>query len=366
MRFAVPREVLLKPLQQVIGVVEKRQTMPILANILIQVKAGEVLLTTSDMEVEMQGRMAAPNSEDGEITVPGRKFFDIVRALPDGTQIDMKLAKEKVTLSAGRSRYTLATLSAADFPPVDTGEIQHRSTVAGAALKELIDRTGFAMAVQDVRYYLNGLLLELRGSNLRAVATDGHRLALCDSSVDPGTTAERQVIVPRKGVLELAKLIGGGEEAVELEFSRNHLRARVGNAVMTTKLIDGRFPDYDAVIPIGADKTSLLSKEELKSALQRAAILSNEKYRGVRVEMNPGVLKLVATNAEQDEAVEEIAAECTVSNLGIGFNVNYLLDAVNALEGSEVLLCLRDSGSSGLVRGKDNARIRHVVMPLRL
>ncbi len=366
MRFAVPREVLLKPLQQVIGVVEKRQTMPVLANILIQVKGAEVLLTTTDLEVEMQGRMAAEGAEEGEITVPGRKLFDIIRALPDGTNIDMKLSKDKVSVSAGRSRYTLATLPATEFPPVDTGEVQYRTSVAGAALKELIDRTGFAMAVQDVRYYLNGLLLELRGNNLRAVATDGHRLALCDSSVEPGTSVDRQVIVPRKGILELAKLIGGGEDQVELEFSRNHLRARVGNAVMTTKLIDGRFPDYDAVIPIGADKTALMSKDELKSALQRAAILSNEKYRGVRIELNPGVVRIVATNAEQDEAVEEIAAETVVSNLGIGFNVNYLMDAVNALEGSEVLLCLRDSGSSGLVRGKDNSRVRHVVMPLRL
>ena len=366
MRFAIPREVLLKPLQQVVSVTEKRQTMPVLANVYIQVLAGELILTATDTELEMQGRIPAPGSEDGEITVSARKFFDILRALPDGTNIDFKLSGEKVTLSAGRSRYTLATLPASDFPPLDMKEVQFRTTVACGKLKELIDRTGFAMALQDVRYYLNGLLLELRGENLRAVATDGHRLALCDSELDPGARADRQVIVPRKGVLELGKLLSGGEESIELEFSRNHLRARIGNSVLTTKLIDGRFPDYDAVIPVGADKTALMSKDELKSALQRAAILSNEKYRGVRVEMHPGVLRVIASNAEQDEAVEEVAAECTVSNLGIGFNVHYLMDAVNALEGSEVLLCLRDSGSSGLVRAKDNERSRHVVMPLRL
>jgi DNA polymerase III subunit beta len=366
MRFTVPREVLLKPLQQVVGVVEKRQTMPILANILFQVRGSEITLTASDTELEIQGRLSGTNAEDGEITVPGRKFFDIIRALQDGTNIDFKLAKEKVTVSAGRSRFTLATLPATDFPSTEATEVQSRFSTAGAVLKELIDRTGFAMAQQDVRYYLNGLLLELRGSSLRAVATDGHRLALCDSSIDMGSSADRQVIIPRKGVLELAKLIGGGEEQVELEFSRNHLRARVGGATMTTKLIDGRFPDYDAVIPIGADKTALMSKEEFKTALQRASILSNEKYKGVRIEMNPGLVRIIAQNAEQDEAFEEIAAETTVQNLGIGFNVTYLLEAVNALEGSEVLLCLRDSGSSGLVRGKEHARIRHVVMPLRL
>jgi DNA polymerase III subunit beta len=366
MRFTVPREVLLKPLQQVVGVVEKRQTMPILANIMFQSRGSEVVLTASDTELEIQGRLQVTSAEEGEVTVPGRKFFDIIRALPDGTNIDFKLAKEKVTVSAGRSRFTLATLPASDFPHTESSEVQSRFSVAGAALKELIDRTGFAMAQQDVRYYLNGLLLEARGSSLRAVATDGHRLALCDSSVEAGTSADRQVIIPRKGVLELAKLIGGGEEQVELEFSRNHLRARVGGATMTTKLIDGRFPDYDAVIPIGADKTALMSKEEFKQALGRAAILSNEKYKGVRIEFNPGLVRIIAQNAEQDEAFEEIAAETNVQNLGIGFNVTYLLEAVNALEGSEVLLCLRDSGSSGLVRGKDNARIRHVVMPLRL
>lgn len=366
MRFAIPREVLLKPLQQVVSVTEKRQTMPVLANVYIQVTGGELVLTATDTELEMQGRIAAPGSEDGEITVSARKFFDILRALPDGTNIDFKLSGEKVTLSAGRSRYTLATLPASDFPPLDMKEVQFRTTVACSKLKELIDRTGFAMALQDVRYYLNGLLLELRGENLRAVATDGHRLALCDSELDPGAKTDRQVIVPRKGVLELGKLLASGEESVDLEFSRNHLRARIGNSVLTTKLIDGRFPDYDAVIPVGADKTALMSKDELKSALQRAAILSNEKYRGVRVEMHPGVLRVIASNAEQDEAVEEVAAECSVNNLGIGFNVHYLMDAVNALEGSEVLLCLRDSGSSGLVRAKDNERSRHVVMPLRL
>jgi DNA polymerase III subunit beta len=366
MRFSVAREVLLKPLQQVVGVVEKRQTMPVLANVLLRVQGGSAALTATDLEVELQGKMEVSLAEDGEITIPGRKLYDILRALPDGTQIDFSLNKDKATMKCGRSRYSLATLPASEFPPVDMGEVQFRSQIAGSVAKELIDRTGFAMALQDVRYYLNGLLLEIRGANVRAVATDGHRLALCDSSTDPGLSAERQVIVPRKGVLELARLIGGGEEIVELEFSRNHVRAHVGDAVITSKLIDGRFPDYEAVVPIGADKTALMSKDELKAALQRAAILSNEKYRGVRIELNPGMVRIMANNPEQDEAVEEIAAETQVQNLSVGFNVNYLLDAVNAIEGGEVLLCLRDSGSSGLIRGKDSNRIRNVVMPLRL
>jgi DNA polymerase III subunit beta len=366
MRFSVPREVFLKPLQQVVGVLEKRQTMPVLANVYLRVQGDVALLTASDLEVELQGKMQVAKAEDGEITVPGRKLFDILKALPDGTQIDLALVKDKVTLKAGRSRYSLATLPATEFPAGDMGEVQFRTQMAGSVAKELIDRTGFAMAVQDVRYYLNGLLIEVRDGNVRAVATDGHRLALCDSSNEPGNSVERQAIVPRKGIVELGRLIGNGENPVDLEFTRNHVRARVGDAIMTSKLIDGRFPDYEAVVPIGADKTALMSKEEFKAALQRAAILSNEKYRGVRIELNPGVVRVMANNPEQDEAVEEIAAETVVQNLSVGFNVNYLMEAVNAIEGSEIVLCLRDSGSSGLVRGKDSNRIRNVVMPLRL
>ena len=366
MRFSVVREALVKPLQQVVGVLEKRGTMPVLANVLIQVRNGSVALTATDLEVELQGSLRSPVFEDGEITVPGRKFFDIVRALPDGVQIDFKTIGEKVTLLAGRSKYSLATLPATEFPPVDMGDVQFSRKISAEGLKELLDRTAFAMALQDVRYYLNGLLLELRGDNLRAVATDGHRLALCDSSEFAGATADRQVIVPRKAVLELSRLLAGSEQEVELEFSRNHLRIHVGDATLTSKLIDGRFPDYDAVIPIGADRTALLNKAEFKAALLRAAILSNEKYRGVRVELSPGLLRLVASNPEQDEAVEELGALTEVNNLSLGFNVNYLSDAVNALDGEVVLLCLRDSGSSGLLHGKDSTRVRHVVMPLRL
>jgi DNA polymerase III subunit beta len=365
MRFSVPREVLLKPLSLVSGVLEKRGTMPVLANTLIQVRAEGVTLAATDLEVEMQGKIGLAGAEEGEITVAGRKFYDIVRALPDGSLVDVRLVKDKVTVGAGRSKFTLATLPASEFPPIEFSEAQVRTSISGSVLKELIDRTGFAMAVQDVRYYLNGLLLEFRSNGVRAVATDGHRLALCDSTVDVGTV-ERQVIVPRKGILELARLIGSGEDPVELEISRNHLRAKVGDTVLTSKLIDGRFPDYDAVIPVGAEKTALMSKDELKSALQRVAILSNEKYRGVRVELSPGQMKVISSNAEHDEASEEVAADTQVQNLGIGFNVNYLMEAVNAIEGSEVLLCLRDSASSGLVRGKDTDRVRHVVMPLRL
>jgi DNA polymerase-3 subunit beta len=366
MRFSVQREVLLKPLSQVVGVVERRQTLPVLANLLVAVSADGVSFTGTDLEVEMVARMAAEQLDPGEITIPARKLFDICRALPDGIKIDFKQNGERVTMSAGRSRYTLSTLPAAEFPQVDNIDLLERVTLPEATLKELIDRTAFAMAHQDVRYYLNGTLLDLREQALRCVATDGHRLALCETGIELNAKARRQIIIPRKGVLELQRLLDAGEGTVEIEFGRNHLRVRRSDFVFTTKLIDGRFPDYEAVIPIGADKVLTVGREELRAALQRASILSNEKYRGVKMELAPGRLHIVAHNPEQEEAVEELEVATHVDGLAVGFNVNYLLDALGALRGNEVMLCLRDGNSSCLIRDADNERSRHVIMPLRL
>lgn len=366
MRFSVQREVLLKPLSQVVGVVERRQTLPVLANLLVAVSAEGVSFTGTDLEVEMVARMVADGLDPGEITIPARKLFDICRALPDGIKIDFKQTGERVTVSAGRSRFTLSTLPASEFPQVDNIDLLERVTLPEATLKELIDRTAFAMAHQDVRYYLNGTLLDLREQALRCVATDGHRLALCETGIELNAKARRQIIIPRKGVLELQRLLDAGEGTVEIEFGRNHLRVRRSDFVFTTKLIDGRFPDYEAVIPIGADKVLTVGREDLRSALQRASILSNEKYRGVKMELAPGRLHIVAHNPEQEEAVEELEVSTHVDGLAVGFNVNYLLDALSALRGNEVMLCLRDGNSSCLIRDADNERSRHVIMPLRL
>ncbi len=366
MRFSLPREALLKPLQQVVGVVERRQTLPVLANLLAVVDAGRVSLTGTDLEVEMVATVAADDWEAGEITIPARKMFDICRALPDGVRIDVKLSGERVTVNAGRSRFTLATLPASEFPVIDNIELVERVSLPEATLKELMDRTAFAMAHQDVRYYLNGMLLDLRDNALRCVATDGHRLALAETSVDARVSARRQIIIPRKGVLELQGLFEAGDGTVELEFGRNHLRVRRGEVQFTSKLIDGRFPDYEAVIPIGADKEVRIGRDELRAALQRAAILSNEKYRGVKLEVGANRLRIVAHNPEQEEAIEELEAGTNVDDLGVGFNVNYLLDALGALPGSDVVMCLRDSHSSCLIRNADSERSRHVIMPLRL
>ena len=366
MRFSIQREALLKRLQHVVGVVERRQTLPVLANLLVVVDAGGVALTGTDLEVEMVARTTADDLDAGEVTVPARKLFDICRALPDGCRIKFEQNGDRVTVSAGRSRFTLATLPATEFPTIDSIELVERVALPEATLKELMDRTSFAMAHQDVRYYLNGMLLDLREQALRCVATDGHRLALAEAKLEAKVGSPRQVIVPRKGINELQGLFETGDGVVELEFARNHLRVRRGDVTFTSKLIDGRFPDYEAVIPIGADKEVRLQRDEMRAALQRAAILSNEKYRGVKIEVAPNRVRVVAHNPEQEEAVEEVEARTGVSDLSVGFNVNYLLDALGAIGSEEVLLCLRDGQSSCLVRKPDSDDTRHVIMPLRL
>ena len=366
MRFSLQREVLLKPLAQVVNVVERRHTLPVLANLLVRVSGGQLALTGTDLEVEMVARTAVEEAQDGEITIPARKLFDIVRALPDGSRVTISQSGDKVTVQAGRSRFSLATLPANDFPSLDEVDATEQVSVPEAALKELLERTAFAMAQQDVRYYLNGLLFDLRDDTLRCVATDGHRLALCETSLGQGHGGKRQIIVPRKGVQELQRLLEGGDRQIQLELGKGHIRVKRDDVTFTSKLIDGKFPDYEAVIPIGADREVKIDREALRAALQRASILSNEKYRGVRVEVSPNLLKISAHNPEQEEAQEEVEAETHVDTLAIGFNVTYLLEALGALRDEFVVMQLRDANSSALVRGAGSHHARHVVMPLRL
>jgi DNA polymerase III subunit beta len=366
MRFSLQREVLLKPLQQVANVVERRQTLPVLANLLVVVEDGRVSLTGTDLEVEMVARASVEDAQPGEVTIPARKLFDIIRALPDGSRVSVAQNGDRVTVSAGRSRFTLATLPANEFPSVDDVETVERVRIPESTLKELIERTAFAMAQQDVRFYLNGLLFDLREDSLRCVATDGHRLAMCEVALPNAAQTRKQIILPRKGVLELQRLLEGGSDEVELEIGRTHVRVRRADVTFTSKLIDGRFPDYEAVIPIGADKQVAVDRDLLRAALQRAAILSNEKFRGVKLDVSPGLLRIVAHNPEQEEAIEEVEADTVIDGLSIGFNVTYLQEALAALRGEQVALMLRDSNSSVLVRELANDACRHVVMPLRL
>lgn len=366
MRFSLTREVLLKPLQQVVSVVEKRQTMPVLSNLLVVLEQGTLSLTATDLEVELVARVGCSDGEPGAITIPARKFFEIVRALPDGVSVSVAANGDRVVVSAGRSRYTLAGLSADEYPSTDEAEVVERLRLTEGSLKKTFDATAFAMAQQDVRFYLNGLLLDADGSLLRCVATDGHRLALSETDLLSGPQARRQLILPRKGVLELLRLLENSDREIELEVGRAHVRVRRDDVSFSSKLIDGRFPDYEAVIPLGADKEVKLNRDTLRAALQRAVILSNEKYRGVKIEVDPQVVRVSAHNPEQEEAVEEVEADTSISGLSIGFNASYLLEALGALVEEDVLLLFRDSGSSALVREPSHGRNRHVVMPMRL
>jgi DNA polymerase-3 subunit beta len=366
MKFSAQREVLLQPLSQVIGVVERRQTLPVLANFLIVAQGGRVSITGTDMEVELIASIKADVSTEGDTTIPARKMVDIVRMLPEAAKVSISLEGDKATLSSGKSRFTLSTLPATEFPATDQVETLEVVKIQEGALKRLLDKTSFAMANQDVRYYLNGLLFEFQDGNLKTVATDGHRLAICELAEDLGVPQNRQLIVPRKGVVELSRMLSDNEDSVELALGKNHIRLVKGSTIFTSKLIDGRFPDYGAVIPVGTDRHINIDKNSFTHALQRASILSNEKYRGVRLEAGGNSVKIIAHNPQHEEAVEELEAELNFDQIAIGFNVNYLLDALTALDSDAITLELKDANSSCLITVKDDKSNRHVVMPLKL
>lgn len=365
MKLNAGREALLRPLQAVIGVVERRQTMPILTNVLLIAKGGQISITATDLEVELVAEAEADVESPGEITVPGRKLLDICRALPEDAQVSLSQSGEKLIVKSGRSKFTLTTLPAAEFPVVEDINAGQSIDVSQEILGRLLEKTHFSMAQHDVRYYLNGLLLETSGNTLRAVATDGHRLALCEAGLEGCSLPEQQVIVPRKGVLELQRLMSG-EGALVIELGTNHVRIQLDAIRFTSKLIDGRFPEYERVIPQDTSNSMLADRETLRSALQRTAILSNEKYRGIRLIMRDNGMVLQAHNPEQEEAEEELEIEYAGEEIEIGFNVNYLLDAFSAIESKTVNLAVMDGNSSCLIREPGKEDCKYVVMPMRL
>lgn len=364
MKITAAREDILGPLQSVIGVVERKQTMPVLANVLLSARENRLSITGTDLEVELVASHELTVQQPGEATVPGRKLLEIFRALPEGCSVTLATDGERVTLRAGRSRFTLSSLPASEFPVVDEIGAQQQLTVPQGALRQLIDKTHFSMAQQDVRYYLNGMLLETDGNVLRAVATDGHRLALCETQLEASAKAS-QVIVPRKGVLELQRLLAG-EGTLELSIGTNHVRAKIGDIRFTSKLIDGRFPEYGRVVPLNPTKRVEGDRELLRQSFQRTAILSNEKYRGIRLSVRPGLLTIQAHNPEQEEAEDQVEINYQGEELEIGFNVTYLLDALTALESERVEIGLSDPNSSCLVRAPGADEAKYVVMPMRL
>lgn len=365
MKFSAAREAILKSLQTVVGVVERRQTMPILSNVLLSVQGDKLSVTATDLEVEMVAEAEVKGDGNGDITVPGRKLHDIFRALPEGTNVEISQSGDRVSVKGGRSRFTLSSLRAADFPTVEEIGAKQTLRLNRADLRRLVEKTHFSMAQQDVRYYLNGLLLETERKLLRAVATDGHRLALSEAELIGAATRDEQLIVPRKGVLELSRLLDGDGE-VQLALGANHIRVHLDGIRLTSKLIDGRFPEYGRVVPAQPRNVLKADRNLFRQALQRTAILSNEKYRGVRLELSPNSVVLQANNPEQEEAVETLEVEYSGETMEIGFNVNYLLDALAAVDGEQVEFGVTDANSSCLIRQPGGDNTKFVVMPMRL
>ncbi len=369
MKFSIAREQFLKPLQLVVSVVERRQTLPVLSNVLISLENNRISLTGTDLEVEIVGTVELPedsDAEEGEITVPARKLMDICKSLPEQSRISFSEAEDRMHIASGRSRFTLSTLPASDFPAIEEGSDDVEFRIAADELKRLIDHTAFAMAHQDVRYYLNGMLWEADEGKLRAVATDGHRLAMSTRPMPFSVPEKVQAIIPRKGVMELSRILAEGEEIVVV-LGSNHVRLRGPDFRFTSKLVDGAYPDYERVLPRGADKTMIGDRETLRDAFARTSILSNEKYRGVRLQLQPEALRITANNPEQEEAEEELAVEFQGDGgLEIGFNVTYLLDVLNVLRGGNVRMHLSDSNSSALLQDPENDESLYVIMPMRL
>ncbi len=366
MNTIINREQILTLLQHVIGAVERKQTLPILGNVLIQSDNGKVVLTATDLEIELIASLDITVTEDFSTTVPARKLLDICKALPPNSEIKFTFEDHKVILNSGRSRFSLATLPSKDFPKIDEIKSVSQFSIPQKALKLLIDKTAFAMAQQDVRYYLNGMLLELSKDGVRLVATDGHRLALSEYNESTGLSSEKQLIIPRKGVLELARLLTPVDDEVIITLSQNHIRAETTDLVFTSKLIDGKYPDYNRVIPVDGNKKMTVNRELLKQSLHRISILSNEKYRGIRLIFSENNLSIQANNPDQEEAEEEITVQYDETNIEIGFNVTYLLDVFSVLDSEEIEINLKDANSSCIITSTESNLFRYVVMPMRL
>jgi DNA polymerase-3 subunit beta len=362
------REVLLKPLQAVAGIIERRHTLPILSNVLLIRDGGRLTFVATDIEIEITAFAESESSGEAKsVTVGARKMLDILRALPEGSDVTLTVADKRLQLKSGKSRFNLQTLPAEDFPRLAPGEgEQVRFTLPQRLLKQLLTAVQYAMAQQDIRYYLNGLLMLIDGGELRMVATDGHRLAYASRAVEAQGLARQEVILPRKTIIELSRLLAESDDAVEIDLSGNQARFSFSGVVLVSKLVEGKFPDYTRVIPTAHSKRVLASRAVLQQALQRASILTSDKFRGVRWVLGDGSLKISCSNTEQEEAQEEIDVDYHGEGLDIGFNVGYLLDVLNNLASEQVEIALGDASSSALITAPAKTDFKYVVMPMRI
>ena len=366
MKFQIEREVLLGPLSIVTSVVERRQTLPILANVFLRLEGKNLTLVGTDLEVEISIEAQVLSGEDGECTVTARKLLDICRALPETATIDFSGEGDKAKMRSARSRFTLQALPPKDFPRLEAGKWEERITISRKDLKNLLDRTSFSMAQQDVRYFLNGVLVELEGDTITTVATDGHRLARSRTTLASPAGGQRQVIVPRKAVAELGRFLGEGTEDVTVELNNNHISLQRPGATLISKLIDGKFPDYKAVMAQVLKQKMVADRQQFHEVLARTAVLTNEKYRGIRLELSKGTLKVSAHNPEHEEATDEIPVEYEGTDVEIGFNVTYLMDALKALTSDTVEAELQDANTGCMLHEPDNDDTLYLIMPMRL
>jgi DNA polymerase-3 subunit beta len=360
------RDALLKPLQVVSGIVERRQTLPILANILVRKDGERVSFTATDLELQIQTSAPIGAGKDvAATTVAARKLVDILRALPEA-EVQLSLANKKLAVASGRSRFNLQMLAAEEFPTVAQAEFTADFSLPAATLKYLLSMVHFAMAQQDIRYYLNGMLLVVDGAVVRAVATDGHRLALCEVAKDGGASAKIEAIIPRKTILELSRLLPDSEDPVRVQMAATQVKFSFGDIELISKLVEGKFPDYQRVIPAANSKAFVIGREDLMHALQRAAILTTDKFKGVRLVLASGSLKINSTNADQEDAQEELEIDYSGDGLDIGFNVNYLLDVLLNVKGEQLKFSLGDALGSALLSLPDSEKFKYVVMPMRI
>ena len=364
----ISRDELLKPLQAVSGIIERRHTLPILSNVLLIRKGSQISMVATDIEIEITASaQAEATTEEKAITVGARKLLDILRALPDTSEVSLVMQDKRLQLKSAKSRFNLQTLPAEDFPRLSVPEdASSKLSVAQKLLKGMINLVQYAMAQQDIRYYLNGMLLVLDGATLTLVATDGHRLGYVSRELENGSFPRREVILPRKTIIELSKLLADSEEPISIELSANQARFAFGGISLISKLVDGKFPDYTRVIPQDQPKHLRLKRMEILSSLQRAAILTSDKFRGVRWVLSNGSLKIICTNTEQEEAQEELDVDYKGDTLDVGFNVGYLLDVLNNLAVDEIDCGLGDANSSALITVPGKSDFKYVVMPMRI
>lgn len=365
MEFEVGREAILKPLQMVAGVVERRQTQPILANVLLQANSHLLTVTGTDLEVELLARLTLSQpAATGAITIPAKKFIDICKSLPSESILKLSHQDNQLVIRSGRSRFTLVTLPAEEFPSLEELPGEFEFSILASDLSYLIENTHFSMAQNDVRYYLNGLYLDIKLGKINAVATDGHRLAMA-TQANEQVSGDYSVILPRKGIVELLRLLNDNEH-INVTLTKNHIRITAESYMFTSKLIDGRFPDYERVIPQQCEKNLIIDRDSFRETLQRVAILSNEKYRGVRLNIQNNLMRLLANNPEQEEAEEEIEIKYDGEAFDVGFNVSYLIDALNHLPTGDVALSLVDAKSSMKIQSLADPNRTFVIMPMRV